>query len=97
MGLGAKWMILRPLVGANCRSLIWLENQRIEIAGRKGTFWGYYQIKNFPNVIEWYPDDKNFELDVTIWTQGGILVSEWDEKDSVSEEENDFGMWENEL
>ena len=71
--------------------------QRIEIAGRKGTFWGYYKITNFPNVIEWYPDNNNMEPDVTIWTQGGILVSEWEEKDSVSEEDNDFGIWESEL
>jgi hypothetical protein len=74
-----------------------VRGQRISIAGRKGTFWGYYQIRSFGNVIEWYPDNNNFEPDVTIWTQGGILVSEWDEKDSLTEEENDFGMWEAEL
>jgi hypothetical protein len=64
---------------------------RIEIAGKRGTFLGYYQIKNFPNVIEWVKDGT-LETAVTVWTQGGILVSTEDDKDSA-----DIAAWEEEL
>jgi hypothetical protein len=66
--------------------------QRIQIAGRNGTFVCYYKIRNFPQVIEWLPDGK-LEFEVTIWTQGGVLVSSLDEQDALSP----FEAWEAEF
>ncbi len=67
--------------------------QRIRIAGRPGTFIGYWRIANFPNVIEWVPDGK-LEVEVTIWTWAGVEISSFEETDAVDPMAFDIDYWE---